>query len=192
MRRIRIFYVASLLWVLPPTGTVAQEDEDASPRVKAQVQKWMGEFSKGQFVRTIEERRDHCESLVLQLKAKGLETDVMKARYAETARAYNTVLTAISRDVGNITNLLNFATYSAKDKFAFELKAARQTEAEFEAVAADALQKETSAAGEVVKTVVSTLFPGAGALQEMALTFLKRRITARLLEATFRGWVQVR
>lgn len=191
MTRIRTVALASLLWALPVAGAMAQ-DEDASPRVKAQVQKWMGEFSKGHFIRGIEGRRDHCEAIVRQLKAKGLETEVLKARYAETARAYNTVLTAISRDVVGIPNLLDFATFSARDKFAFELKAARQTEAEFEAAAADALQQETSVAGEVARTVVSALFPGAGALQEMALTYLKRRLNARLLEATFRSWVQVR
>lgn len=187
-KRILTLAVACTL-TLP--GARAQ-DEDASPRVKAQVQKWMGEFSKGQFLKSIEERREACEAVVLQLKAKGLETDALKARYAETAKAYNAVLTGLSKDIAGITNIMDFATYSAREKFSFELMAARQTDAEFGTEAADALQRETSAAGELVKTVVSTLFPGAGALQEMTLTYLKRRLNARLVEARFRGWVEIK
>jgi hypothetical protein len=190
MNHTRILTLAAILSL--SLAVVRGQDEDASPRVKAQVQKWMGEFSKGQFLKSIEERREACEAVVLQLKAKGLETDELKARYAETAKAYNAVLTGLSKDIGGIGNIVDFATYSAREKFAFELKAARQTDAEFGLAAADAMQRETSAAGELVKTVVSTLFPGAGALQEMTLTYLKRRLTARLVEARFRGWVEIR
>jgi len=190
MNHTRILTLASILSL--SLAVVRGQDEDASPRVKAQVQKWMGEFSKGQFLKSIEERREACEAVVLQLKAKGLETDELKASYAETAKAYNAVLTGLSKDIGGIGNIVDFATYSAREKFAFELKAARQTDAEFGVAAADAMQRETSAAGELVKTVVSTLFPGAGALQEMTLTYLKRKLNARLVEARFRGWVEIR
>lgn len=190
MNKTRILTLA-VACTLSLLGTRAQ-DEDASPRVKAQVQKWMGEFSKGQFLKSIEERREACEAVVRQLKAKGLETDALKAKYAETAKAYNAVLTGLSKDIAGITNIMDFATYSAREKFSFELMAARQTDAEFGTEAADALQCETSAAGELVETVVSTLFPGAGALQEMTLTYLKRRLTARLVEARFRGWVEIK
>lgn len=190
MNKTRILTLA-VACTLSLLGARAQ-DEDASPRVKAQVQKWMGEFSKGQFLKSIEERREACEAVVRQLKAKGLETDALKAKYAETAKAYNAVLTGLSKDIAGITNIMDFATYSAREKFSFELMAARQTDAEFGSDAADAMQRETSAAGELVKTVVSTLFPGAGALQEMTLTYLKRRLTARLVEARFRGWVEIK
>lgn len=190
MNKTRILTLA-VACTLSLLGARAQ-DEDASPRVKAQVQKWMGEFSKGQFLKSIEERREACEAVVRQLKAKGLETDALKARYAETAKAYNAVLTGLSKDISGITNIMDFAAYSAREKFSFELMAARQTDAEFGSDAADAMQRETSAAGELVKTVVSTLFPGAGALQEMTLTYLKRRLNARLVEARFRGWVEIK
>jgi hypothetical protein len=43
----------------------------------------MGEFSKGQFLKSIEERREACEAVVLQLKAKGLESDDLKARFLD-------------------------------------------------------------------------------------------------------------
>lgn len=157
-----------------------------------QVNKFLREFNKTEFLTTIESKRSNVENYVKEIKSKNLENENIKQLYANVQVGFNDVLNKMSSDINDINNILDFSTLNATNRYQAELKQAEQKETIFINTALKLLnpEEETSFFGDLFNTVLSFI-PGAKQIQDIYLSSLKTDIQNKINSTKWSDWSSI-
>lgn len=178
------------LFLFSACGGLQNSVSDQGLMKNPAVKDFLNRFNKEDFILKIEKERTFYEQLVTELKTNGKATSELQIKYTETQRAYDNVLSEMSRDILAVKNIVGFQLFDAESRYAYRLDAAASTGAVFTKAAMEALDRDYDSLG-FSAFIVAQIFPLIKKVEQIYLSHVKNKMVERITRAEFRFWEDI-